>query len=177
MPAPGPTALVDAVDERNEPIAVVPRGEVFARHANFRTVHVLVFNHSGEVLLQQLSARRDRHPGKWGSSVAGYLHAGEQYEQAASRRLLEELGLATEVVPLGVLAMADDGVTKFVGVFVTVANDPRIALPEHIAALEFRSVGAVREQLAKWPADFTESFREVFAFVEKANGGVRIDAR
>jgi isopentenyldiphosphate isomerase len=172
MPAPGPSSLVDVVDERDEPIAVVPRSEVFTRRANFRTVHVLAFNHRGELLLQQLSGHRERHPGLWGSSVAGYVHAGETYEEAARRRLLEELGLRTDLQPVGVMAMADDGVTKFVGVFVTVADDPRNALPDHIAALEFRSLDDVRDQMAERPSDFTDTFREVLAFVEKAGGDV-----
>jgi isopentenyldiphosphate isomerase len=66
---------VDVVDERNEPIGVIPRAEVFSAGVNFRTVHVLVFDHEGELLLQRLSPERERHPGLWGSSVAGYLRA------------------------------------------------------------------------------------------------------
>src|SRR4051812_46599174 len=172
MAAPGPTALIDVVDELNEPIATAPRGEVFARRANFRTVHVLVFNHRGELLLQQLSAQRERHPCQWGSSVAGYLHAGEDYETAARRRLYEELALRTDLRAVGVMPMADDGVTKFVGVFTTEADDPRNALPEHIALIEFRHVGVIRKQVANRPSDFTSTLREVLAFVDKVDGDI-----
>lgn len=176
MPAPGPTALIDAVDDRNEPLTVVPREEVFSRRANFRTVHVLVFNAVGEVLLQQLSPQRERHPGRWGSSVAGYLFAGESYVDAAHRRLSEELGVTTTVAEAGVLRMTDEGVTKFVGIFTTEADHPRNALPDHIAQLAFRSVDEVRAKLVSSPDEFTASFREVFHLVEEARGG-RASAR
>jgi len=86
MAAPGSTSLIDAVDDANEPVGAVARGDVFRLKANFRTVHVLVFNQAGDLLLQRLSATRERHPLMWGSSVAGYLHAGEDYLAAGQRR-------------------------------------------------------------------------------------------
>lgn len=173
MPAPSPTSLIDVVDESNEPIDAVPRGEVFERRANFRTVHVLLLNGSGELLLQQLGPLRHRYPMRWGSSVAGYLRAGESYEEAAARRLSEELKLTTPVSPLGVLSMTDDGLIKFVGVFTTVADDPQIGEPDHIASLSFRPPARVREEINAHPELFTETLREVFAFWEKVDGGTR----
>lgn len=172
MPAPGPTSLVDAVDETNEPVGVVARSEVFQRQANFRTVHVLVFDSAGRLLVQQLSASRDRHPLRWGSSVAGYLHAGETYEAAARRRLHEELGVDAPVVSLGVISMADDGVTKFVGVFTARADHPRIGEPDHIAGLQFLSPDYVRTDLDSRPDRYTVTLREVLARWEKIDGGV-----
>jgi hypothetical protein len=38
---------------------------------------VLVLNEEGAQLLQRLGAKRQRHPPLRGSSIAGYLHAGE----------------------------------------------------------------------------------------------------
>lgn len=42
MPAPAASALVDVVDDRDEPIGVLERGRVLGEGANFRTVHVLL---------------------------------------------------------------------------------------------------------------------------------------
>ncbi|MGY5883677.1 NUDIX hydrolase [Modestobacter lacusdianchii] len=172
MPAPSPTSLIDVVDESNEPIGAVPRGEVFERRVNFRTVHVLVFNASGELLLQQLSSSR-RHPLQWGSSVAGYLHAGESYQHAAVRRLHEELQLSAPVSSLGVLSMTDEGLTKFVGVFTAQSDTPKIGEPDHIASLAFRPPAQIREDVDSHPELFTETLREVLAFWEKVDGGTR----
>lgn len=168
MPAPGPTTLIDAVDERNEPIRLVPRSAVFSEHANFRTLHVLVTNLSGDLLLQQLSPSRERHPLRWGSSVAGYLFAGESYVDAARRRTAEELGVSPEVVDLGVLPVSDDGVTKFVGVFSASSDTPRVVDLGHTAALDFWPVDRVEREMTRTPESFTPTLRAVFPFWKSA---------
>jgi isopentenyldiphosphate isomerase len=164
MPRPGPSALIDRVDERNRSVGTVVRQDVFKEHANFRTVHVLVLNHAGELLLQQLAARRERHPLRWGSSVAGYIYAGETYDDAAKRRLQEELGLDTPLQAVGITPMDDEGVTKFVGVFVTVADNPRVSEPDHIGAIEFRPQEELEEGIRRRAGTYTDSLRHVLAF-------------
>jgi isopentenyldiphosphate isomerase len=164
MPRPGPLSLIDRVDDSNRPVGTIPRAEAFAAKANFRTVHVLVFNLGRELLLQQLAPTRERNPLKWGSSVAGYLHAGETYEHAAVRRLKEELGLETPIRRVGVTAMADEDITKFVGVFVTTADEAHIAEPEHIARIAYRPVEDVIKDMPVNPEHYTETFRHVLAY-------------
>jgi isopentenyl-diphosphate delta-isomerase len=166
--------LIDRVDEANHPVGLVPRADVFRVGANFRTVHVLVFNDSGDLLLQRLAATRERHPCKWGSSVAGYLHAGETYRQAAERRLAEELGLGTPLREVGVTPMSDDRVTKFVGVFTTIADHPRIAEPEHIDTIAFRPLGEVERDISQRPDEYTETLRHVLHYwISKGRPGPR----
>lgn len=164
MPRPGPTALIDRVDERNRSVGTVARQDVFKERANFRTVHVLVVSHDGDLLLQQLAPARERHPLKWGSSVAGYIYAGETYEDAARRRLHEELGLQTSLRAVGVTPMEDEGVTKFVGVFVTIADRPQIEEPDHIAAIEFRPQADLEQDIRLRPDTYTQSLRHVMTF-------------
>src|ERR1039457_6703089 len=120
--APSLTSLIDVVDEQNTPIGVVRRRDLFRLRANFRTVHVLIFNSRAEVLLQRLTWTRDREPGRWGSSAAGYLHAGEGYQDAAQRRLAEELGLTAPLTEVGVTCLHDDAVAQFAGVFTATAD-------------------------------------------------------
>ncbi len=113
MPAVSEEMVIDVVDQNDSPVGMIRRNEVFTRRANFRVVHDLVFNQRGELLVQQLASTRTRHPGYWGSSVAGYIFAGESYEAAARRRLGEELGIYG--VPLnyiGKTSMEDDAVTS-----------------------------------------------------------------
>jgi isopentenyldiphosphate isomerase len=164
MPAPTMSSLIDRVNDANEPVGTVPRADVFRLQANFRTVHVLVFNSAGEVLLQRLSATRQRHPLAWGSSVAGYLHAGEGYATAARRRLKEELDLTTQIHEVGVTAMPDEGVTKFVGVFTTMSESAWNADPDHIDAIRFWPLDDVQRQLRSQPELFTASLRHVLNY-------------
>jgi isopentenyl-diphosphate delta-isomerase len=161
---PGPTSLIDRVDDANRPIGRVRRADAFRVRANFRTVHVLVLNNDGDLLLQQLAPTRERNPCKWGSSVAGYMHAGETYRHAAQRRLAEELGLHTPLSEVGVTPMNDEGVTKFVGVYTTVSDKPQVAEPEHIEAIQFRPLSEIEQGISNQPDSYTETLRHVLDY-------------
>ena len=90
-----PNELLDIVNNDDEVIGQALRN---ACHGNpalvHRAVHVLVFNCSGELLLQKRSAEKDIQPDKWDSSVGGHLAPGEPYLAAAYREMSEELGLS-----------------------------------------------------------------------------------
>ncbi len=86
--------IFDIVDENDNVIGRASRNEV---HGNpsliHRVAHVLVFNSSGELFLQERSRTKDVQPGKWDTSVGGHVDAGESYEDAAFREMREELGI------------------------------------------------------------------------------------
>jgi 16S rRNA (adenine1518-N6/adenine1519-N6)-dimethyltransferase len=85
------------VDENDRILRDASRAEVHANNLRHRAVHILIFNPTGEVYLQQRSRWKDRHPLKWDSSAAGHVIAAESYDQTAERELKEELGIS---VPL-----------------------------------------------------------------------------
>lgn len=164
MPAPSPSSLVDVVDESDVPIGVITRAQV-RRSAGFRTVHVLVRNGAGDLLLQQLAPTRERHPLLWGSSAAGHLHAGEAYETAAARCLREEVDVHAEPLLLGVTPMLDEGVRKFIGVFSAQSDEARLAAPDQVVALRFWPVTELEQAVHSEPDRFTASLRHVLGFV------------
>jgi isopentenyl-diphosphate Delta-isomerase len=140
------------VDGLDDPIGVVRREDVFAEHVGFR-----------RALAPAGRARaRQRSPLKWGSSVAGYLFAGESYVAAATRRLREEIGLETPLQKLGATRMQDEGAMKFIELFVTTAEVARIEEPDHIEALEFVSLVSIDDRLRADPEAFTETFPVVY---------------
>lgn len=84
----------EIVDSDDQVIGLRPRNEC---HGNpdlvHRVSHVLVFNSSGDLLLQKRSELKDVQPGKWDTSVGGHVDPGENYLQAAYREMNEELGI------------------------------------------------------------------------------------
>jgi isopentenyl-diphosphate delta-isomerase len=164
MPAPSASTPIDWVDAADRPVATVRRSEVFRRRAGFRVVHIFVFNDRGEMLLQQLGRQRDRNPLKWGSSVAGYLNAGEEYLEAAVRRLREELGLTTQLAKFGSAVMPDQGARKFITLYVTTASHPQVTEPGHIEGVLFKPISEIQSQMKDWPDNFTETFLFLFGF-------------
>jgi isopentenyldiphosphate isomerase len=73
------------------------RDIVHSRGLWHRTVHVWIYNRSGEILFQKRSHSKDSHPGLWDVSAAGHIGIGESPEETALREIQEELGLHPRV--------------------------------------------------------------------------------
>jgi isopentenyl-diphosphate delta-isomerase len=167
--------IVDALDDQGNVVGQLPRREL-PRTACFRVVHVLVVNPLGSILVQKI-AKPLRHAGQWGSSVAGYLHAGESYRQAAKRKLRDELGIrgfeAGALTVLPETRMRDLGVTKFIGVFVLRHEGPVLLNQEDAVGLEFLLPREIERRRAGEQRDhhFTRTFLHVFDHV-RAQGAL-----
>jgi isopentenyl-diphosphate Delta-isomerase len=173
VPAPSASSLIDQVDPEDRPVGLVPRGEVLGIGANFRTAHVFVF-HNDRLLLQQLAPTRERHPCRWGSSVAAYLSAGETYEQAAERRLAEELGLQGQLDEVGKTCMQDGRSLKFVELYMLRDGPASIREPDHIAQLRYWETAELEDAIAKDSAMFTQTFLHVYEFFRQRLATTRI---
>ncbi len=85
---------LEIVNEKGEVVGVAPRSAIHGNPALMhRVVHVLVFNASGELLLQRRSMSKDVAPGKWDTSVGGHVGVGEELALSAKREMEEELGI------------------------------------------------------------------------------------
>ncbi len=65
-----------------------------------RAFSIFLFNGPERVLLHQRSGDKPLWPGYWTNSCCSHPRRGESYDEATSRRLREELGVATTLSPL-----------------------------------------------------------------------------
>jgi len=72
----------------------IVRGKPMPANHYRMLVHVCLFNSNGKLLIQQRQANRKRWAGLWDVSVGGAAMQGESSEDAATRELQEELGIA-----------------------------------------------------------------------------------
>ena len=93
------TEIFDIVDGRDEVIGSASREEVHRKGLKHRSVHLLVFNRKGEVLLQKRSMQKDTFPNTWDSTVSGHVDSGENYDQSVIRESNEEMGIKFDSVP------------------------------------------------------------------------------
>ena len=170
MPAPSSTSPVDVLGRDGRVLGHAPRGRVLQDGLGFRTVHVLVLDGRGGLWVQRLAAGRPRHGGLLGSSVAGYVHAGEDVADAAARRAEEELGVRSPLRAVGTVRVPDGSSMKFVSVFE--AEAATIAVREEAAAEEVVSLplSEVEHGVARRPQDWTPTFVSVFTYWQGRRG-------
>lgn len=93
MTADNLNELWDVYDQNEHKIGQCQRGDQLAPGTYHLVVNAFLFNHQGEVLLQQRSFQKLSGPGVWECSVGGSVLAGEQPQAAMVREIREELGL------------------------------------------------------------------------------------
>ena len=92
--------IFDVVDENGNPVGeTVERGRAHAEGIRHRTAHIWIIREKGgrvQVLLQKRSAEKDSFPGRFDTSSAGHIQAGDEPRESALRELKEELGIEAE---------------------------------------------------------------------------------
>ncbi len=153
----------DVVDEENRVIGQASRHEVHAQRLRHRAIHIFVFNRRGELFLQKRSRWKDANPGRWDSSAAGHLNAGQEYDEAAARELHEELGIEAPLERVAEIPASRVTGHEFVRLYRTEHQGPFTWPRAEIETGAFFPVALLREWIAARPRDFANGFLECFS--------------
>src|SRR5882762_9883269 len=165
----GPEESFPVVDERDQVVGAALRGQVHANNLLHRAVHMLIFNSAREVFLQLRSRWKDRHPLAWDSSAAGHVNAGEDYDQAASRELREELGIEIPLKKVAKLSASERSGYEFICLY-RGSYDGELRLnPSEIEAGRFFPLTVVDEWIKARPKDFAPGFVECWKIWREKN--------
>ncbi len=156
--------LFDVVDHQDCVLGQAPRSEVHAHRWLHRAVHIFVFNSRGDLLIHQRSATKDECPLKFTSSASGHLHAGEDYETAAVRELMEELALDAPLEFLTKLPAGPETSYEHSALYRTTTDEPPTFLAEEILDGAYYSPEHITRWVADRPDDFTPCFRSLWAW-------------
>ncbi len=153
------TEMFDVVDENNQVVQQLPRGEVHSRGLRHRAVHIFVINPRGDIYLQRRSHLKDVAPLKWDSSAAGHLNVGESYADAAVRELHEELGIRVENTTLSAVIPAGEGTdNEFVELRIAHHPGPVKVQPEEIHSGTWFPPAVIDDWVKARPEDFAKGF-------------------
>lgn len=162
--------LVDADDVET---GVAPKLAAHQAGQRHRAISVLIADSQGRMLLQRRAMGKYHSGGLWTNACCSHPRVGETAAAAASRRLMEEMGVACPLRPLFVTEYRADvggGLTEHEVVHVfggrfdgapkpdpEEASDFRWAEPEALAA----EIDAEPERFSVWFRLYLERFGEV----------------
>ena len=90
--------LFDVIDSKGNPTGqIVSREKAHAEGIPHRTAHIWIIREKEgrvQILLQKRSQNKDSFPGKFDTSSAGHIQAGDEPLESALRELKEELGFS-----------------------------------------------------------------------------------
>lgn len=89
--------LVTLVDANDRIVGHVEKLEAHREAMLHRACSVVLFNHAGEMLLQRRSATKYHSGGLWSNTCCTHPRPSETPIEAATRRLQEEMGIASDL--------------------------------------------------------------------------------
>lgn len=155
------------VDEKDNPIGLMPKMEAHEKAVLHRAFSVFVFNKQGALMLQQRAASKYHSPLLWTNTCCSHQRDGETNLEAGKRRLQEEMGFVTELKEIFSFvykAPFDNGLTEHELDHVMVGyydEAPEINI-EEVEAYKWMPLEDVKNDIEKNPQYYTEWFKIIF---------------
>ena len=160
------------VNEKDEMTGTAGKMEVHQKGLLHRAFSIFVFNSKGEMLLQQRAVNKYHSGGLWTNACCSHPFPGEEIQDAAKRRLKEEMGFETELTKsfdFVYNASFANGLIEyeFDHVFVGEYDGPVPYNKEEVMDICYKSMGAINECLKDQPQNYTAWFHLAFPEIEK----------
>ncbi len=81
------------VDQHNHVLGYMGKQEAHIKALLHRAISVIIFNSKGEQLVQQRAFSKYHFAGIWSNTCCSHPRINETFQQAAERRLFEEIGV------------------------------------------------------------------------------------
>ncbi len=155
------------VNEKDEKIGLMPKLEAHEKALLHRAFSVFIFNDKNELMLQQRALHKYHSPGLWTNTCCSHQRDGETSLEAGKRRLLEEMGLTTqlkEVTAFIYKAPFDNGLTEheFDHILVGTYNGKPSINEDEVASWKWMLMEDVKEDIKQNPHIYTEWFKIIF---------------
>jgi isopentenyl-diphosphate delta-isomerase len=159
--------IVILVDEFDNETGVMEKMEAHRKGELHRAVSVFVFNSEGHWLLHKRASEKYHSGNLWTNACCSHPRPGEPEDEAAHRRLLEEMGLTCELkhqFSFRYRAELDHGLVEHEldHVYIGHTNALPDPDPEEVAEWKYVSTENLRNLLKQHPEHFTEWFKLLF---------------
>ncbi len=160
------------VDEFDNEKGVISKTEAHLKGELHRAVSVFIVNHEGKWLLQQRALNKYHSAGLWTNTCCSHPFPGESVQKAASRRLMEEMGIQAEITPLFNFTykeLLENGLTEheFDHVFLGYHNSLPVINTHEVMNYRYLSFDEIKAEIESNPENYTVWFRKIFEQVNK----------
>lgn len=167
-----PIVEVILVNEQDEPVGLMEKMEAHRKGVLHRAFSVFIFNRKGEMLLQQRALKKYHSGGLWTNACCSHPLPGETNEQAASRRLQEEMGFSTslhKIFDFKYQSPFENGLTEheFDHVFAGIHEGLIAPDPEEVKDFCYMTLDAIASSLESHPDKYTTWFHIAFPRVQQ----------
>jgi isopentenyl-diphosphate delta-isomerase len=140
-----------------------------------RAFSVFIFNSNGEMMIQKRASGKYHCPGLWTNTCCSHPRPGESTEDAAHRRLKEEMGFdcdLKEIFSFTYRKGFDNGLTEheFDHVFLGECDKEPTPDPEEVDEWKWVKISKLQEDVAENPGKytywFTEALPRVISYLE-----------
>lgn len=160
------------VNEIDEPVGVMDKMEAHRKGLLHRAFSVFIFDGKGRMLLQQRAGKKYHGAYLWTNACCSHPYPGESTEDAAKRRLKEELGFDTgvkEIFSFTYNAAVENGLTEheYDHVFAGIYEGPVKINENEVAAFRYDEMKEIKLAMHNQPQIFTVWFKIVFPEIEE----------
>jgi isopentenyl-diphosphate delta-isomerase len=140
-----------------------------------QAISIIIVNDAGEMLLQQRAFSKYHFAGLWSNTCCSHPFPEEKPEQAAHRRLREEMGVDTALSPLfSFIYQATDsqsGLTEHELDYVFTGRYNGVVIPDscEIQAYQWMSADTLYQSIEKKPEIFTVWFKLIMDRICREN--------
>lgn len=160
------------VNEKDEQVGVMPKMEVHQKGLLHRAFSVFIFDKEGNMLLQQRSSEKYHGAHLWTNACCSHPYPNETAQQAAERRLQEELGFVTrlnEIFSFTYRAQVENDLIEheYDHVFAGEYENEIHPDPSEVMNYRFEKMDQIKEDIQIHPQKFTSWFKIAFPKIEK----------
>ncbi|MBL1233126.1 MAG: isopentenyl-diphosphate Delta-isomerase [Flavobacteriales bacterium] len=155
------------VDENDNEIGTMPKLEAHQKGFLHRAVSVFLFDLDGNWMLQKRAVEKYHSANLWTNTCCSHPYPKENIKKAAERRLLEEMGIKSEltkVLSFVYRAELDNGLVEheFDHVFIGFTAELPSLNKEEVSDWKIVSFEALDNEVQNYPEKFTEWFKLIY---------------
>lgn len=159
------------VDTHDNPIGTMEKLEAHQKALLHRAFSILIFNEKGELLLQKRAQGKYHSGGLWTNTCCSHPLPGEMMEDATKRKLLQEMGIETDlefVYKFIYKADLEKNLTEheYDYVFIGQFDGTPIINPEEVEDWKYISLSKLRDNIRENPDQYTAWFKLIMQHPE-----------